>query len=912
MTDKPVPTLYIIDGYGLIYRSYFAFINNPLRDMEGNNVSALFGFFNSLLMVIREYNPDYLVVAMDTAAPTFRHELYKPYKANRDAAPQDLHAQVPRIQEILTAANIPQIGIDGWEADDIIASLTRCAEKQGLESVMVTGDKDLLQLVNSHTVALRPPRRREKNYRMMGPSEVKDEFGIDASQMVDYLALIGDSSDNVPGVAGIGPKGAVKLLQEFADLDEIYAHIEQLSPGVAKRLEASKELAYLSKTLVTLRPDVVDITDFNTNRFKIDSVDWEKAIPFFEAAQARSLIAAILANSEKDITQVVEPVASTSSWAKPGAYHVVTSVAQLAQLLDEMAKSGRMAFDFETTSIDEMVAEPVGFSFTNRPFESWYVPLIAGGKTVIPANEAKALLKKCLVDQNTAIIGQNLKYDYKVLLRWGIPQANVTFDTMIAAWVLDAASGIYNLDYLAERYLDGYKTIQFSSVVPDKKGQFSDVKLEDAVDYAAEDADITWRLYEVFSKSLQERGMTKLFNTIEMPLVTILSKMELAGILLEEKKLAEFDTEVTSRLAIIEKKIFTEVGHEFNINSPKQLQEVLFQERGLPPGKKIKTGFSTAIDTLEQLAHLDIVPNLILQNRGLVKLKNTYIDTLPKMINPATGRVHTSYTQTGTATGRLSSHNPNLQNIPIKNDDGRRIRDAFVPSPGHIFLSADYAQIELVVLAHLADDPNLKKAFLEGEDIHTHTASLIFGVHGDLVLSEQRRIAKTINFGVMYGMSAFRLSNELQIPRKEAQTFINNYFARFSKVSEFMERVREDAKRDGKVATLLGRERAVPEITSRNGVERAGAERIVVNTVIQGSAADIMKLAMIKVVEAMRLQQLKSKLLLQVHDELIFEVPKSEITQMQLLVKKEMESSYPLSVPLRVSLEVGSSWGAMH
>jgi len=912
MADKPVPTLYIIDGYGLIYRSYFAFINNPLRDMEGNNVSALFGFFNSLLMVIREYNPDYLVVAMDTAAPTFRHELYKPYKANRDAAPQDLHAQVPRIQEILTAANIPQIGIDGWEADDIIASLTRCAEKQGLESVMVTGDKDLLQLVNSHTVALRPPRRREKNYRMMGPSEVKDEFGIDASQMVDYLALIGDSSDNVPGVAGIGPKGAVKLLQEFADLDEIYAHIEQLSPGVAKRLEASKELAYLSKTLVTLRPDVVDITDFNTNRFKIDSVDWEKAIPFFEAAQARSLIAAILANSEKDITQVVEPVASTSSWAKPGAYHVVTSVAQLAQLLDEMAKSGRMAFDFETTSIDEMVAEPVGFSFTNRPFESWYVPLIAGGKAVIPANEAKALLKKCLVDQNTAIIGQNLKYDYKVLLRWGIPQANVTFDTMIAAWVLDAASGIYNLDYLAERYLDGYKTIQFSSVVPDKKGQFSDVKLEDAVDYAAEDADITWRLYEVFSKSLQERGMTKLFNTIEMPLVTILSKMELAGILLEEKKLAEFDTEVTSRLAIIEKKIFTEVGHEFNINSPKQLQEVLFQERGLPPGKKIKTGFSTAIDTLEQLAHLDIVPNLILQNRGLVKLKNTYIDTLPKMINPATGRVHTSYTQTGTATGRLSSHNPNLQNIPIKNDDGRRIRDAFVPSPGHIFLSADYAQIELVVLAHLADDPNLKKAFLEGEDIHTHTASLIFGVHGDLVLSEQRRIAKTINFGVMYGMSAFRLSNELQIPRKEAQTFINNYFARFSKVSEFMERVREDAKRDGKVATLLGRERAVPEITSRNGVERAGAERIVVNTVIQGSAADIMKLAMIKVVEAMRLQQLKSKLLLQVHDELIFEVPKSEITQMQLLVKKEMESSYPLSVPLRVSLEVGSSWGAMH
>ena len=912
------PTLYIIDGYGLIYRSYFAFINRLLRYMEGNNVSALFGFFNTLLMLVREYNPDYLVVAMDTAAPTFRHELYTPYKANRDAAPQDLPAQVPRIQEILEAANIPRIGLDGWEADDVIASLTTCASKLGIHSVMVTGDKDLLQLVTPEISALRPPRKGEKQYRMVGPEGVLEDFGIRADQIIDYLSLIGDSSDNVPGVAGIGPKGALKLLQEFGDLDTIYAHVDQLSAGVAKKLIESKEMAYLSRTLVTLKHDVVDITDFNTDRFRMDSVNWEKAIPLFEKAQAKSLITAIGAKPNKrdasvsaDIAPPQAKKAPSQDWSRKGAYHAVVSVEELDRLLQEMAQGGRMAFDFETTSVDEMVARPVGFSFTNRPFEAWYVPLVAEGKQVVPEAEAKALLRRCIMEQRTEIVGQNLKYDFKVLSRWGIPEAVLHFDTMIASWLLDAASGIYNMDYLAERYLAGYQTVKYDDVVA-KGGSFGDVPLEDALRYAAEDSDITWRLYEVFSQELEERGMQKLFETVEMPLVRILSDMELAGIRLEKNKLETFDTEVVDRIAAIEREIFEEVGHEFNINSTKQLQEVLFQERGLPTGKKNKTGFSTATDTLEQLASLDIVPRLILQNRGLVKLKNTYIDTLPTMIHAETGRVHTSYTQTGTATGRLSSRNPNLQNIPIRNDDGRRIRDAFIPTDGSLFLSADYSQIELVVLAHLADDPGLKEAFLHGEDIHTHTAAMIFNVHPDLVMSEQRRIAKTINFGVMYGMSAFRLSNELQISRKEAQTFIDNYFTRFAGVSAFMQRVREEAEKTGKVSTVLGRERAVPEISSRNKMEKAGADRIVVNTVIQGSAADIMKMAMINVVGAMKAQGLQSKLLLQVHDELIFEVPKKEVTAMQLLVKQEMEHAYQLSIPLRVSMEVGTSWGDMH
>lgn len=916
MCDKKKPTLYIIDGYGLIYRSYFAFINRPLRDMEGNNVSALFGFFNSLLMLIREYHPDYLVVAMDTAAPTFRHELYKPYKANRDAAPDDLHTQVPRIQEILKAANIPQIGMDGWEADDIIASLTLCASKQGIQSIMVTGDKDLLQLVRPEVSALRPPRKGEKQYRLMGQAEVELEFGVRSDQIVDYLALIGDSSDNVPGVAGIGPKGAVKLLQEYGDLDTIYAHIDEMSPSVSKKLISAKEMAFLSRTLVTLSYDVVDITDFSTDRFRMDSVDWEPAIGLFEQANAKSLVAAVGAPSVSpthaeaaavnEATENLSPELATS-----GTYHAVTSLEELAPLLEKMASGGYMAFDFETTSIDEMTAEPVGFSFTNKSHEAWYVPFIAGDEAVVPMDGARQLLRDCLVKHKTRIIGQNLKYDYKVLVRWGIEEANLHFDTMVAAWLLDAASGIYNMDYLAERYLGGYKTIHFDDVVP-KGGQFSSVPLEQAVNYAAEDADITWRLYERFSTELDSRSMRPLFEDLEMPLVKILSDMELRGIEFDKSRLEAFDKDVVQRLADIERQIYEEVGHEFNINSTKQLQEVLFQERGLPTIKKNKTGFSTATDTLERLAEIDVVPRLILQNRGLVKLKNTYIDTLPLMVNAETGRIHTSYTQTGTATGRLSSRNPNLQNIPIRNEDGRKIRDAFVPAEGHRFLSADYSQIELVVLAHIADDPGLKEAFLQGEDIHTHTAALIFGVHPELVMPEQRRIAKTINFGVMYGMSAFRLSNELQIPRKDAQTFIDNYFARFSHVARFMQQVREDAEKTGKVSTILGRERAVPEITSRNKMEKAGAERIVVNTVIQGSAADIMKLAMLKVVKAMDEQHLESKLLLQVHDELIFEVPEHEITTMQLLVKREMESAYDLSIPLRVSMEVGQSWGEMH
>ena len=904
--------LYVIDAFGLIYRSYFAFINRPLRDKEGHNVSALFGFYSTLIKILREYDHDYLVVALDSMTPTFRHDMYKEYKANRDAAPEDLHEQVPRILEILDAANIPHIRVDGWEADDIIAAVAKSATEQDIDTVMVTGDKDLLQLVNLHVKALRPPRKSEKSYRFIGLDEVFEEFGINASQIVDYLSLIGDSSDNVPGVSGIGPKGAVKLLSEYHDLDTIYDHVDDLSPSVSKKLINSKDNAYLSRELVTLAADIPTGIEFETDRFTTKSIDWSKAVPFLEKAQASSLVSALrvfqttLTASPEPENKVPEKMKNTK-----GSYSAITTISELHKILSEVTKDGIMAFDFETTDIDDMKAHPVGFSFTNTSNVAYYVPLIAEGKVVVDEAEAKEVLRFFLVDKKVRLVGQNIKYDYKVLKRWGIEDAVLYHDTMIAAWLLDSAAGTYNMDYLAEKYLDGYQTIKFSDVVP-KGGSFSDVPLNEAVSYASEDADITWRLYELFTPLLEEEGLTKLFEEIEMPLVKILSHMELTGIFLDTTIIDTFDKEVTQRLAIIEKEVYQEVGHEFNMNSPKQLQEVLFEERKLPTGKKNKTGYSTAIDVLEKLSYIDIVPKLIVQNRGLVKLKNTYIDTLPLQILPETHRIHTSYTQTGTATGRLSSRNPNLQNIPIKSGDGRRIREAFTPKKGSILLSADYSQIELVVLAHLSQDPYLMEAFIQKEDIHTLTASIIFDVHPGLVLPEQRRIAKTINFGVMYGMSAFRLSNELGISRKDAATFIENYFNRFSHVKAFMQKVLDEAEKTKVVHTILNRKRPVPEISSSNKTERSGAQRIVVNTAIQGSAADIMKLAMIKVNHMMLEQNVKSKLVLQVHDELIFEVVQEELPLMKKLVQEAMEEAYSLSVPLRVSIETGASWGEMH
>ncbi len=913
-TDKK---LLLVDGYALIYRSYFAFINRPIRDSTGRNVSAVFGFFRTLFALMKEYSPEYVAVAMDSITPTFRHTMYPQYKATRDKTPEDLHAQIPIIERALEAAGVKSIREEGLEADDLIATLSRSCTSSGISCLILSGDKDLMQLVDDRIHMLRPVKGE---YLRFDPSAVTEHFGITPQQIIDYLALIGDSSDNVPGVKGIGPKGAVKLLAEYGSLEGIYEHIDSIASGTAKKLREFREDALLSKRLVKLQDDAsceaVKVEEFAASR-----VDWSRAVPVFQEIQSASLVEAAggsslevrtarkgsNAASEDGQTVAMQPKAQLGG---KGSYSTVRNLEQLDEILSSARRAGSVAFDIETDSIDEMQAVPVGFSIAWEPRKACYIPIKAGGAEQLPAADVHQRLKDFLEDETIGIIGQNFKYDYKVLRRWGIKVANVAFDTMIAAWLLDATAQSYSMDRLAARYLD-YTTIKYNDIVP-RGSLFPDVALEQASEYAAEDADITFRLHLLFSRMLEERELETLFHETEMPLLTVLAEMELHGMLLEGSQLADYAVELRSRLDEITREIYDLCGHEFNINSTRQLQEVLFSERGLQPVKKTKTGYSTNIAVLEELSGQDPVPRLILEHRSLEKLRNTYVEALPGMINPDTGRLHTTLIQTGTATGRLSSKNPNLQNIPVRSADGRRIRSAFIPREGSTLLSADYSQIELVVLAHFSGDPGLLDAFRSGVDVHTYTGSLIFGVPMEAVTADQRRIAKTINFGVMYGMSAFRLSNELNIPRSDAARFIDAYFQRYAGVRNFIDRLIEQVGEEGRATTLLGHQRAIPAIRSRNRNERMGAERIAVNTPIQGTAADIIKRAMLDIDREIRSQNLASRMVLQVHDELIFEVPLEEVDTMRGLVRRVMEHAVELQLPLRVSIETGASWGDFH
>jgi len=899
--------LYIIDGYGLIYRSFFGFFNNPIRDSQGNNISAVYGFFSTLLKLIREYEAHYLVVAMDSAGPTFRHEMYEPYKANREAAPEELHSQVPIIVRILQALRVPTIERAGFEADDIIATLTEEAKRHNLEAIMFTGDKDLLQLVDSHTKALRPAKKGENFYRMMGETEVLEEFGIKATQVVDYLALIGDSSDNVPGVKGIGAKGAVKLLGEWEDLDAIYAHLDGMAPGMKKRLEEGRESAYLSRDLVTLRRDLFTVDSFDDPQYLVEDVDYMGAIPLFEELGMRSIIKSLETAGEGQApkSQAAEPKGA----AIVRAYHLISSPEELERLLLKAeAEGGIIAFDVETTSLSELDSRILGFSFSWQEGISYYCALTHQGAALLDEGRVKQILASFLESGRVALVGQNIKFDYKVLHYWGIDAKRLLFDTMIAAWLLDSAS-VFNLDYLAEKYLE-HTTVRYSDIVG--KGEtLDDLPLSEVVAYGAEDADVTWRLYHLFDELLKARSLDRLMAEVEMPLLLVIAKMEIEGIFLDTNLIKPLAVEFESRIEAIKAQIFSIVGHELNLNSPKQLQEVLFVEREIPTGAKTRTGFSTATEVLEPLRETYPEVDLILNYRMLNKLKSTYIDTLPLQVNEKTGRIHPSFSQTGTETGRLSCREPNLQNIPVRTEEGRRIRSSFTARAGYRLLSADYSQIELVVLAHTADDPNLKQAFLDGLDVHRATASRIFSVPLAEVSSDQRRVAKTINFGVMYGMGAHALSQDLKISFSEAREFIAQYFERYKAVEEFIERTKALAAEEGYVKTLLGHVRTISEITSRSPVERAKAQRIAVNTIIQGTAADIMKMAMLRADRMIEEEGMHARLLLQIHDELIFEVPEDELGRMETLVREAMEGAVQLSIPLRVSIAIGRDWGEL-
>lgn len=904
--DSSKDTLYLVDGYAVLYRSYFAFINRPLRSPDGRNTSAVFGFFRSLLALIRDRKPHSLAVTLDSRTPTFRHEKYPEYKATRDKSPDDLHPQVDVVIEILAAMGIPTVRRDGYEADDLLATLSRRCREEGRSCAVITGDKDLLQLVTPEVTVLRPDKG---GLREIGPQGVVEEWGVPADQIRDLLALMGDKSDNIPGVAGIGKKTAVTLLQKFGSLDGIYENLEEISSASQKKkLTEQRETAYLSQDLVSLCYDVP--LDVKSEDFLMEGWNPAAAVPFFEREGIRSL-----ADEVNGLAGGGTVSAQAAEKQERGTYDCVTTREALDQWAETLRRAGQISLDVETDSLDALAARPVGLCVAAEEGRAAYIPLKASapedeGKSLLSEEEVRRVLQGVLDEPGMAVIGQNFKYDWKVLRRWGLRVPGLAFDTMVAAWMDDASTGAYGMDDLAEALL-GYHTIHYKDLV--EKGQtFDQVPLEKAAEYAAEDADITLRLCRVLRDRLEAKGLLTRLREVEMPLTGLLTEMELRGISLEGEALDRYSVELGGELQELEQEIYDLCGHEFNIKSTKQLQQVLFEERRLKPVKKTKTGYSTNEQVLQQLAAEDPVPEKILQHRGKAKLKSTYVDTLPQMVNPATGRLHTRYIQTGTATGRLSSRDPNLQNIPIKDEAGRRIRNAFTAPEGWVFVSADYSQIELVVLAHLSGDPRLLEAFREGVDVHRKTAGLLFGLEPEAVTPAQRRIAKSINFGVMYGMSPYRLSQEMKIPVSEADRFIKHYFAEYSRIHHFIESTVAEAEEKGYVTTLGGHRRPLPRINSRNRVEKQAAERVAVNTPIQGSAADIMKLAMLRVRRAIKEKGLEARVLLQVHDELILEVPEDEREAAETLLKTEMEGAFELSLPLRVSVESGHRWGDLH
>lgn len=935
---KPV---YVLDAYGLIYRSYFAFIGKPLTNQKGKNISAIFGFFRNLHSIFKNHSPDVFIAAFDSRTPTFRHELYDEYKATRQKTPEDLYTQIPVIEEILTALGVAMVRQDGFEADDIIASIAEKCKKEDRKCVIISGDKDLMQLVGGSVTILKPGKTG--GWDAVDADGVRAEWGVGPELMLDLLSLTGDASDNIPGVKGIGDKTALKLLAQYGTLDGIYAHADELTGAVGTKIINGKEMAYFSKKLIALCMDVPLDTSFDA--YACESIDriaasrllMREGLPSVAQLYAKDAGTAdglsSFASSDSAVTDAspAHAHASSPSLSAPlsndlpqtglvqntGAYRALTDVAELHALIDAAIAQKYAAFDTETTGLDILNDSLVGFSLCLKAGEAVYVPIKGptpelGEDAPVLMNEKAAVSElERLFASSILLITHNGKFDYQILKRRGVfTRVQCTlFDTMIAAWLLDPDWASFGLESLASSQL-GLKTTSFADIVPKGK-TFADVPIPEAARYGAEDADLTLQLYQRFSPKLEEFSLAKLFTSLEMPLVTILGDMELAGIRLEKEELAAFSVELTGEIDKTEKEIFAIVGHEFNIASPKQLQEVLFVERKLSPGKKTKTGFSTDTSVLEDLASEDIVPGKILDYRGLAKLKSTYVDALPALADSA-GRVHTSFVQTGTATGRLSSREPNLQNIPIRDDNGRRIRTAFRSAEGFVLVSADYAQIELVILAHLSNDANLREAFLSGVDVHKRTAGLIFGVETEAVTADMRRVAKTINFGVMYGMSAFRLANELRIPRGQAAGFINTYFATYAGVASFIAETKVKAKANGYVETIMGRRRYIRAIHSANKMEQSGAERIAVNTPIQGSAADIVKTAMIRVESALRGENLRARLLLQVHDELILEAPLAEESCVRALLKKEMEAVITLAVPLRVSVESGASWGDFH
>ena len=928
-------TVYILDSYGLIYRCYFAFINRPLTNKDGNNVSAIFGFFRNLHSILKHYNPQFIACAMDSKTATFRHEMYKEYKATRNKTPEDLHAQIPWIDEILTDLGIPVLQCDGYEADDIIATVAKKCAQQGKSCRILSGDKDLMQLVTETTQILKPDHADV--WKVTGPQGVQAEWGVPPEQLLDLLSLYGDSADNIPGVQGVGVKTAGKLLEQYKNLDGIYEHIDEIKGAMQKKLIDGKENAYFSQKLIRLC-DTVPCSDIDDavnnpiqlnfekaaqklNQYGVPAVAKQYAELAVESGTSTNATTMIQTQSEESQT---EQVPSLEVKQNQGDYKVVTNLEELQNYINLIEENEKIvAFDCETTSLDTLNTQLVGFSLSSQAGKGIYVPLYTSNLfenlDFIPQDKALEQIARLFNNPQVTVILHNGKFDYKVLRSNGIKINNnkvscKLVDTMIAEWLLNSdktGKNSYSLEYLAETKL-GLKGIEYEDLVP--KGQtFADLPVEKAYPYAAEDADFTFQLWQKLEPQLKNQNLYELFTSTEMRLMPLLAEMEIQGIHLDSQTLYDYNKELTIGIEDIQNKIYSTVGHTFNIASPKQLQEVLFTERGLKPTKKTKTGYSTDTSVLEELALYDPVPKMILEYRELAKLQSTYVETLPSMCDK-NERIHTDFIQTGTATGRLSCREPNLQNIPVRNEAGRKIRSAFTANPGTILISADYSQIELVVLAHLSQDKNMCNAFISGTDVHKATAALIFGVPQEEVTPQMRRTAKTINFGVIYGMSAFRLANDLGISRTQAAEFIENYFKTYSSVNDFINSTIQKTEETGFVQTIFGRKRHIANINSKNKLEKSGAERMAVNTPVQGSAADIVKKAMLDVSKALEEENTQAKLILQVHDELLVECPDNPqtIEKTISIIKEKMENAVKLNVPLKVSIEYGKNWGEFH
>lgn len=918
--------LYLLDAYALIYRAYYALIQKPRINSKGMNTSAIYGFVNTLEEVKTLFSPTHLAVAFDPAGKTFRHEIYEPYKAQRQETPEDIRKSVPVIKDIIRAYNIPILEVEHYEADDVIGTAASRFASANTEVYMLTPDKDYGQLVGQNIWMLRP--MKGGTFEKLGPDEINAKYGIDSpKKVIDLLGLMGDSSDNIPGCPGVGEKTAVTLIKQFGGIDALLSGKDQLKGALKNKVTDNEQQILLSRDLATIRTDIP--LPFSLDELKLHDIDREEVRKLFSELEFRSLLSRVLGEGKKSARSVqiegdlfaVNPTEDTEVQKKTNlrglnsvthTYKLVEDEEEMRALSQKFLSAKTLSLDTETTGTDAMTAELVGLSFAVEEFEAYYIPVPPEREE---AQKIVDIFKPAYENPSSLKTGQNIKYDMLVLARYGVDIKGKMFDTMVAHYVLQPELP-HNMDALAEQYL-GYSTIKIEELIgPKGKKQknMRDLPPGDVYEYACEDADVTLRLKNALHDELVRNDAIQLFEEVEMPLVRVLAAMELTGVRIDTETLRETSELFTLRMNKLEEEVFALAGESFNLSSPKQVGEILFDKLKIDErAKRTKTGqYVTSEEVLEKLRPRHEIVDRILNYRGLKKLTSTYVDSLPTLINPSTGKIHTSFNQTVTSTGRLSSSNPNLQNIPVRGDDGKEIRKAFIPEPGCTFFSADYSQIELRIMAHLSGDKHMIEAFLEDDDIHASTAAKIYHKPIGDVTRDERRKAKTANFGIIYGISVFGLAERLNVPRSEARELIDGYFATYPRVREYMDESIERARRQGYIETLLRRRRYLPDINSRNAIVRGYAERNAINAPIQGSAADIIKIAMVRIYNRFISENLRSTMMLQVHDELNFSVVPEEREIVEQIVIHEMENAYSLSVPLKADCGWGANWLEAH